>query len=205
MHLPQGQAARRKGAFVERVLSRLPAGKPTSFTWNAWKHAGRPTQEGFGIMPIPGVDPDKVIAAVMDVDHYVGNVEHVATCRSVADGRFTPPEAVRFYQKVSIPMLGSVHHELVLEDLGDRDGWRVLAWHMHPGTANLNPKQGARSDYNVGAWLLRGDAVGYALSSAPRRDDVGRLKFAALTKGADAGAAQVLQGNIEGMLRWSRR
>ena len=76
---------------------------------------------------------------------------------------------------------------------------------MHPGTANLDKKQGARSDYNVGAWLLKDDAVGYALSSAPKRDDVGRLKFAALTKGADAGATQVVQANIEGMIRWSRR
>ena len=47
--------------------------------------------------------------------------------------------------------------------------------------------------------------MGYALSSAPRKSDVGRLKFAALTKGADASAAKVVKGNIEGMIRWSKR
>ena len=98
-----------------------------------------------------------------------------------------------------------MHHELVLEDLGDRDGWRVLAWHQHPNTEALNKNQGARSEYNVGCWLIRDSAVGYALSSAPRKGDVGRLKFAALTRGADAGAAAVLKANIEGMVRWSER
>jgi len=193
-------------AFVERVLSRLPAGKPTSFTWNAWKHAGRPTQEGFGIMPIPGVDPDKVIAAVMDVDHYVGNVEHVATCRSVADSRFTPPEAVRFYQKVSIPMLGSVHHELVLHDMGERGGYRIAAWSLlGPESEALSAKEGFRSDYNNGAWIVADGVLGYALASAPKKGDVGRLKWAALTKGADVAASKVVKANIEGMARWAAK
>ena len=57
----------------------------------------------------------------------------------------------------------------------------------------------------LGAWLIRPDAVAYALSSAPRRDDVGRLKFAALTKGADAGASSMVKANIEGMIAWSKR
>ncbi len=190
--------------FVDRVFANLPSvgGK---FTFSAWKNGGQPTKEGVGVLPTSGVDVDKVAACIMDVDHYVGNVDHVQECRTVPDSAYSPPESVRFYQRIKIPVLGSVHHELVLQDLGDREGWRVLAWHMHPGTANLNPKQGARSEYNVGAWLLRDNAVGYALSSAPQKGDVGRLKFAALTKGADAGAAQVVQGNIEGMLRWSRR
>jgi hypothetical protein len=57
----------------------------------------------------------------------------------------------------------------------------------------------------VGAWLLKPGVVGYALSSAPQKSDVGRLKFAALTKGADAIAAKVLKGNLDGMVRWSKR
>ena len=52
---------------------------------------------------------------------------------------------------------------------------------------------------------MRDGVVGYALSSSPRKDDVGRLKFAALTKGADAGAARMVRANIEGMVAWSRR
>jgi hypothetical protein len=57
----------------------------------------------------------------------------------------------------------------------------------------------------VGAWLLKSDMVAYALSSAPSKKDVGRLKFAALTRGADAGATQVVKANIRGMVGWSRR
>ena len=103
-------------------------------------------------------------------------------------------------------MLAQIQMELVITDFGDRDGWRVVAWHMlDEETERLNPRQGARSDYNVGAWLLKPDAVAYALSSAPKKKDVGRLKFAALTRGADASAAQVVKANIKGMVAWSRR
>jgi hypothetical protein len=95
-------------AFLDRVLSRLPASPPTAFTATQWAHGGRPTDEGFAILPIPGLDPAKAIDAVMDVDHYVGNLDHVATCRSINDPRFVAPEKVRFYQRVEIPMLGAV-------------------------------------------------------------------------------------------------
>ena len=191
-------------AFVDRVFGNLPR-HDRGFQWSSWRHSGRPTKEGVGILPMAGVDVAALAARIMDVDHYRGNIEFVDECRSVADPSYSPPTSVRFYQRIKLPLIGSVHHELVLEDLGERDGWRVLAWHQHAGTDGLDKKQGVRSEYNVGGWLLRPDAVGYALSSSPRKDDVGRLKFAALTKGADAGAAKVLQSNIEGMVRWSRR
>jgi hypothetical protein len=190
--------------FVDRVFANLPR-VGSRFDFNSWKHAGRPTNEGVGIAPLSGVNVDAFARCVMDVDHYNGNIDFVAECRTIPDPEFDPPTTVRFYQRVKIPVLGAVHHELVLRDLGERDGWRVLAWDMHKGTDALNSKQGARSDYNVGAWLVRADAVGYALSSSPRKGDVGRLKFAALTRGADAGAAKVVETNIKGMLRWSRR
>ena len=190
--------------FVDRVFANLPrvSGR---FDFASWRHSGRPTNEGVGVLPASGVDVEKMAACVMDVDHYKGNVDYVDECRTVPDSACSPPQSVRFYQRIKVPVLGSVHHELVLRDLGERDGWRVLAWDMHPGTESLNSKQGARSDYNVGAWLVKPDAVAYALSSAPKKADVGRLKFAALTKGADAGAAKVVEANIQGMLRWSRR
>ena len=191
--------------FVDRLLAQIPP-VGSAFTFRSWRHADRPTNEGVGVLPSPGVPVDKLVARVMDVDHYRGNVDYVDECRTVPDARHSPPASVRFYQRVKLPVLGGIHHELVLQDLGERAGWRVLAWHMEEaGTAHLDDKQAARSEYNVGAWLVRPDAVGYALSSAPRRDDVGRLKFAALTKGADAGAGKVVQANIEGMLRWARR
>lgn len=193
-------------AFVDRVFSRLPSSTPSGLVFESWSHAGRPTDEGFGLLPVPGVDPEKLIAAVMDVDAYVGNVQHVSACRSIADDRFQPPQAVRFYQKVDIPVLGSVHHELVLHDLGERDGWRVAAWHvLRAETDALSTKEGFRSDYNIGAWLVKPGLVGYALASAPKRGDVGFLKWKALTAGADAAAKRVLKQNIEGMAAWAMR
>jgi hypothetical protein len=191
--------------FLDRVFRNLP--RPGSrFEYAAWRHAGRPTQEGVGVLPASGVDVGRMAAAVLDLDHYTGNIDYVVEARIVPDARFTPPQTTRFYQRVKIPVLGSLHHELLMEDKAERDGWRVLSWyHLGPENDRLDGKLGARTEYNIGAWLIRPDAVAYALSSCPRKDDVGRLKFAALTKGADAGAAKVLQGNIEGMLAWSRR
>ena len=156
-------------------------------------------------MPLSGFDPEKVIARVMDVANYHGNIQFVAESRVVPDPACTPPASVHFYQRIGVPVLGDIHMELVLTDYGTRDGWRVAAWSQHAGTDRLDGKKASRSEYNVGAWLVREGVVGYALSSAPRRDDVGRLKFAALTKGADAGAARMVQANIEGMVAWSRR
>jgi len=191
-------------AFVDRVLAHLSNKSPSSFAFQSWKHGGRPTDEGFGIMPVAGVDPEKVIAAVMDVDHYVGNVQHVAECRSIQDSRYTPPEAVRFYQRVDIPVLGGVHHELVLHDLGEKGGFRVAAWHvLRAETDALSPKKAFRSDYNQGAWFAAPGILGYALASAPIRKDVGFLKWKALTKGADAAAGRVVKANLEGMAKWA--
>lgn len=193
-------------AFVERVMQRLPDAPPREFTFVHWNHAGRPTDEGVGIMPVPGADPEQIIAAVMDVDGYVGNVDHVTECRSVPDDRFAEDGCVRFYQKVSIPMLGNVHHELVLRDLGERRGYRVAAWDvLRSETDALSTKGGFRSDYNTGAWLVKPGVVGYALASAPQRGDVGFIKWKALTKGADVAASRVLRANIEGLAAWARR
>lgn len=192
--------------FLDRVFKHAPNRPVTQPEFQSWRHEGRPTAEGFGLVPVSGVDVDKLARRIMDVDHYVGNVDHVAECRSIADSRFTPPGAVRFYQRIKLPAMGDIHMELVLTDHGERDGFRVLAWHqLDAETARLDRKQGARSAYNVGAWLIRSDLVGYALSSAPQRDDVGRVKFAMLTKGADKTASLVLKANVEGMVRWSRR
>ena len=189
-------------AFLDRVFSNLPrvGGR---FEFNAWRHAGRPTSEGVGILPMSGVDVDAVAGRIMDVGHYTGNIDYVVQSRVTGgDGK----SSVQFFQKIKVPVLAEIQMHLELTDFGERDGWRVLAWdQLEAETAKLNPKQGARSAYNVGAWLIKPDAVGYALSSAPRKEDVGRLKFAALTKGADAGAAQVVKANIEGMVRWSKR
>ena len=188
--------------FLDRVFKNLPSygGK---FTYKAWQYNNRPTSEGVGILPLAGVDVDKMAARIMDVGNYKGNIDYVEEGRVIKDNM---PESVHFYQRIKVPVLAQIQMELVLTDFGVRDGWRVLAWHqLDAETLKLNKKNGARSEYNVGAWLLKDDRVAYALSSAPRKEDVGRLKFAALTKGADAGATKVLKNNIEGMFRWSKR
>ena len=193
-------------AFLDRVFANLPTARGGDLTFKSWRHAGRPTSEGVGVLAMSGHDVDKLAATIMNVGSYRGNIDYVEESRVVSDPQYVPPKAVRFYQRVKVPMLAQIQMELVLTDFGERDGWRVLAWHqLEAETDRLDPKRGARSEYNVGAWLLKPDVVGYALSSAPRKKDVGRLKFAALTKGADAGAAQVVKANIKGMVGWSRR
>lgn len=192
--------------FVQRALARMPSSKPSTFSFQSWKHAGRPTDEGFGIMPIPGVDPDKIMSAVMALEDYVGNVEHVVESRVIKDPRFDGVTAKRFYQKVSIPLLGAVQHELALHRLDDQGGYQIAAWHVLRGETDALPKSnGFRSDYNMGAWFAAPGVLGYALASAPKRDDVGWLKWKALTKGADAAASKVVKANLECMAGWAAR
>lgn len=193
-------------SFLDRVLKYAPAAPPASFQLFHWAHAGRPTEEAFGILAIPGLNPAKAIDAVMDVDHYVGNVDHVAACRAIPDARYTPPAMVRFYQRLDVPLLGTIHHELVLQRLGTHRGYEVAGWDILSAETNaLSAKDGYRSDYSHGVWLAAPGVLGYAFGSAPKRDDVGFLKWKALTTGADAAAGRVLRGNIEGMGRWAAR
>lgn len=193
-------------AFVERVFARLPVPPPTAFAYWHWPHAGRPTEEAVAVMPMPGLDPEKLIAAVMDVGNYVGNVEHVVASRVIPDPRHTMPAAVRFYQKIDLPLLGSVQHDLVLKRLPARGGWEMAAWDLNKAeTEALNVKEGFRSDYSHGLWLAKPGVIGYALGSAPKREDVGFLKYKAMTTGADAAASRVLRSNLEGMAKWAAR
>lgn len=192
--------------FIERVIQQLPATAPTTFTFKHWPFGGRPTEEAFALMPIPGADPEKLIDAVMDLDHYTGNIDHVVESRIIADPRFQLPEHVRFYQRVNLPLLGAIHHELVLHRLGVRNGYHIAAWEiLRAETDKLDGKKAFRSDYNQGAWVVAPGVVGYCLGSAPKREDVGFLKWKALTTGADAAAPAVLRGNIEGMARFAAK
>jgi hypothetical protein len=193
-------------AFLERVLQRLPAAAPASFQFMHWAHGGRPTEEAFGIMPLAGVEPEKLLAAVMDLDHYVGNIEHVIASRTIADPKYSLPEATRFYQKIELPLLGTLHHELVIRRLGEHRGYSCAGWDLLPdATSALSSKDGFRSDYSHGLWLAAPGVLGYALGSAPRRDDVGFLKWKALTSGADVAAPRVIKSNMEGMARWASK
>ena len=78
-----------------------------------------------------------------------------------------------------------------------------LAMQLH--ASGIHPRFAFRSDYNHGAWFVAPGVVGYALGSAPKRDDVGFLKWKALTSGADVAASRVVKANIEGMARWAAR
>ncbi|MBW2736208.1 MAG: hypothetical protein JRH20_27800 [Deltaproteobacteria bacterium] len=192
--------------FVKRVLKNLPASEPRDFLFKNWSFGGKPTKEGFGMLPVPGVDAERLLGRITDVDHYVGNLAHVVECRTVADAAYTPPQQTRFYQRVKIPLLGDVHHELLMERLGKHEGYEIAAWTiLESETAALNKKKGMRSQYNEGCWLIGEGVVGYALSSAPRKDDVGFLKWKAMTVGADAAAPKILRENIEAMSKWTAR
>lgn len=192
-------------AFLDRAFKKLPK-TTSSFVFDHWPQSGRPTDEGVGMLAVPGVSPEKVIKRVMDVDHYVGNVGHVVECRSIPDARFVPPAQVRFYQRVNVPMLSEIQHELVLVNAGEMNGFQVAYWYMLDAeTKALNPKVGARSAYNMGAWMAAPGLIAYALASAPVRDDVNFLKWKALTAGADVAAANVVKANIEGMAKWAAR
>lgn len=192
--------------FIERVLERMPKGAVRDYEFHHWSVPGKPTDEAVGVLAVPEADAERVLARVMDVDRYVGNVGHVVESRAIADAAYQMPKMVRFYQRIKIPLLGEVHHEIVLERIGERDGWEIAQWHMlERETEALSKKLGMRSQYSDGAWLVRPGIVGYALSSAPRRDDVGLLKWKALTTGADVAASKVIRENIDGMARWAAR
>jgi hypothetical protein len=194
-----------KNAFLERVLGRLPKGPVRDFTFTHWD-SGRPTSEALGILPVPGADPQKLLSRVMDVDHYLGNIGRVVESRAIADPAYVLPVKVRFYQRVKIPLVGEIQMDLVLERMGTLQGYEVAAWSLNEGhTAALDPKKGIRSAYNDGAWIVAPGIVGYALSSAPRREDVGFLKWQALTKGADVAAATAIKENIQAMSAWASR
>lgn len=190
--------------FVRRVLERA---KPTvrEYTFSSWSAAGKTTQEALGLLPVAGADAEKVLGRVMDVGRYVGNIDHVVECRAIADPAHQPPGAVRFYQRIKVPLLGELHHELVMRRL-EQGGWRIAAWELLPReTEALSTKVGIRSAYSDGAWLVGPGVVGYALSTSPRREDVGLLKWKALTTGADVAASKMIRENIEGMVRWANR
>ncbi len=193
-------------AFLGRLLERLPPGGKgvTDYQFKSWTPPGKPTAEALGLLPVPGVDATRLLAKVMDVDKYKGAIPHVVESRSIKDPRFVPPEKVRFYQRVKIPIIGDVHQELVLSLVGERAGYQVAVWQLlDKETEALSGKEAIRSAYSEGAWVVAPGVVGYALSSAPRREDVGFIKWKALTTGADVAASKVIRDNIAAMARWA--
>ena len=189
--------------FLERVLAHEDKLSRDKFNYTSWKFENRPTSEGVGILPGLEVDTESIAAHILDVENYPGNVKYVESTE-IIDRR--SPTDVTYIQRMNLPVLGKIQVQINLADFGERDGWHVIAWDQDDaGTQQLNKKQGARTAYNLGAWLLQADAVSYALSSAPLKSDMNTLKYMAMTKGADATASEVLRQNIEGMLAWAGR
>ena len=197
----------RAAAFLGRVFKALPSPVVEEFTFSAWSVSSNPTKEGFGLLKTSApVDVDRLASLVMAVDKYKGNLDHVVECYTVPDVRFHPPVTVHFHQKVNIPMVNDLQHDLVLNDAGVQNGYRVLYWYdLEAETAALKPENGARSAYSVGLWLISKDAVGYGVSNAPYREDVSTYEWTALTTGSDALASPVVRKNIEGLIAWSKR
>ena len=193
--------------FLDRILEKLSEGGSgvAGYQFSHWERAGKPTHEAIGLKAIPGAEPDAMLARIMDVDHYKGHVAHVEASRSCRDSSFTPPGKVRFYQVISVPSVARVQHELVLVDAGMVKGYRVAYWYLlEDRTRSLDPKAGARSESNIGAWLISPGVVGYALSSWPHRGDVNAIQWFSLTSGANALAKKVVEGNIDGMAAWAK-
>lgn len=190
--------------FLDRVVIRIPELSGEKFSHTSWRVDDRPTSEVVGLLPGVEVDLDRMVERILDMDSYPGNIKYVVESKIIS--RVSAGDFV-FVQKVNLPLLGGVQGGIHMVDFGDVGGFRALAWEQDDAvTDGLDQKHGgARLAYNFGAWLLKRDAVGYALSSAPRKQDVGALKFAVMTKGADATAGDVIKGNISGMIAWSQR
>ena len=145
-----------------------------------------------------------MVARILDVEEYPRNVRYV---ESVQILQRRSPSDFTYVQKMSLPLLGGLQCALELTDQGERDGYRVVSWSQDDEATDALDKKsgGARTTYNLGAWILKPEEVWFALSSAPRKEDVGSLKFAIMTKGGEATAGEVLKGNIQGMVAWSKR
>lgn len=191
-------------AFVGRVLDKLQGMSRDRFSSESWRFEDRPTGEGVGLKPGITVDVDKVAARILDVEDYSENIKYVEECKIT--NRISDTEFV-YIQRMKLPALGGIQVSLHMKDLGERDGYRIVAWDQDDeGTQALDKHHGgARTEYNLGAWLIKPTEVAYALSAAPIKKDVGGLKYAIMTKGADATAASVLATNIDAMVAWAQR
>lgn len=189
--------------FLSRVMEHLPDMKRDKFSSVSWRYEGRPTGEGLGLKPRVDVDPEAVVARILNVAEYPGNVQYVEA--TIVDKQ--TKKSVTYTQKMKLPAIGGIQVVLTMKDLGTRDGYRVVAWQQDDSaTAELDKKDGgARTEYNLGAWLVKDDEVAYALSAAPLKKDVGSIKYALMTKGADATTGTVLSTNIDSMIAWSQR
>jgi hypothetical protein len=193
----------RSQQFLDRVFPHVAELNQDRFSSKTWKFEKRPTNEGLGMIPRLTIDVENLVARILDVEAYPSNVKYVADCQILERESET---SFTYVQHMSLPLLGKVQSAMDIADFGEQDGFRLVAWNQNrSATDALNKKQGFRTEYNLGAWLIKPDSVAFALSSCPRKSDVGGLKFAIMTRGADATAGEVLRQNIAGMTDWAAR
>ncbi|WP_169978954.1 hypothetical protein [Tautonia rosea] len=195
-------------ALLSEVLTRMPpAGSGVAESqFFHWSTPGAPTQAALGIKAVPGVDPDALIRRVMEVDGYEGRIAHVLANQSRSIPAEEVPDRVTFAQRINVPGITTVQHELELVDAGTIEGYRVAYWFLlDEETAALDPSQGARSESNVGIWLAGPGVVGYAFHSWPKREDVNRIQWFSLTTGATVAASRIVERNIDDMAEWARQ
>lgn len=188
-------------AFLDRVFPHVANLGREHYNSTTWRFENRPTSEGVGLKPHADVDIEAMVTHICDVEGYPEHVRYVEAVDLIERRSDTD---VTYVQHMNLPVIGRIQVQIHLTDYGVRDGWRVVAWDQDDeATAALDKKRGARTAYNLGAWLLAEDAVAYALSSAPLKSDMNALKYMAMTKGADATAGEVMRQNIDGMVRWA--
>lgn len=190
--------------FLDRVFDHIGSlSRSGGFSHKSWSYQNRPTSEGLGLLPLE-IDVEAMVGCILDVEAYPSNVRYVESVEILERRSDTD---LTYVQKLNLPMLGGLQMVLALTDVGTRGGYRVVSWQQDDAATEALDKKngGARTQYNLGAWLLKPNEVLYALSSAPVKKDVGSLKFAVMTKGAEVTASEVLKSNIEGMAAWSKR
>ena len=86
--------------FLDRVFDHVGELDRDRFNYKSWRFGGRPTSEGVGIMPGLEVDPEAVVARVLDVEAYPDNVDYVKKI-IVTDRRSASD--VTYVQKMELP------------------------------------------------------------------------------------------------------
>ena len=144
----------------------------------------------------------------MDVDGYKGKIAHVDVCRSKPGSRPASKnlKEVHFFQVLSVPGIAKIQQELAMVDAGTIKGYRIVYWYLlKDETRALDPKAGARSAHNIGAWLVAPNVIGYALHSWHERDHVNVVQWTTLTVGADVLAKKIVESNIDCMAAWAKK
>lgn len=190
--------------FLNRVFAHVPS-SPSAVAgdiFESWAVPNHPTKEAVALKRIPGIEVEAVMKQIMDVDIGANEMKYMPVGYHIDDPAFQLPGAVRFYQVIEVPYITRVQHELALIDAGMVRGYRLVYWYLLKAeTQRLDLKNGARSEHNVGAWLVAPGVLGYALGSWPVKADLSWATWELLTTGANLAARKVFSDNLDDMTR----